>query len=142
MAVTYPCHMDHLDLGGFTIPAAELVETFETSGGPGGQHANRSETAVRLRFDIAGSSIPEDVRDKLRSRIGDHVEVVSSESRSQFRNRAIARRRLKERIETALVDQPKRKRTRPTGAARKRRLEAKRVRARVKRLRQPPDRDD
>ncbi|MGH3650725.1 MAG: alternative ribosome rescue aminoacyl-tRNA hydrolase ArfB [Acidimicrobiia bacterium] len=134
--------MDHLDLGRFSIPADELVEIFETSGGPGGQHANRSETAVRLRFDIAGSSIPEEIRDKLRSRMGDSVEVVASESRSQFRNRAIARQRLKERIETALVDQPKRKRTRPTGAAKKRRLERKRVRARIKRLRQPPDLDD
>ncbi len=133
--------MDDLHVGRYTIPAAELVETFETSGGPGGQHANRSSTAVRLRFEIAESSLPDDVRAKLVERIGPTAEVNASESRSQFRNRALARRRLTEKLEQALVDAPKRKKTRPTRASKKRRLEQKRTRGRIKRLRQPPDLD-
>lgn len=131
--------MDDLDFGRHTIPAAELEESFETSGGPGGQHANRNATAVRLRFDIAESSLPEQVRSKLVARIGQVAEVTVSESRSQFRNRALARRRLQEKLEKALVDPPKRRRTRPTRASKRRRLEQKRARGRTKRLRHPPD---
>lgn len=133
--------MDDLDVGRYTIPAAELEEIFETSGGPGGQHANRNETAVRLRLDIGASSLPEEVRSKLQQRIGPIAEVTATESRSQFRNRALARQRLQEKIEKALVDPPKRKRTRPTRASKRRRIEKKRKRGRTKRLRQPPDVD-
>lgn len=134
--------MDDLDIGSYTIPAAELEETFETSGGPGGQHANRSATAVRLRFDVAASSLPEEARTRISRRLGDTVEVTSAESRSQFRNRAIARRQLKERLEEALREKPKRKRTRPTRASKRRRLANKRARSEKKRLRQPPSIDD
>lgn len=133
--------MDDLDIGRFTIPAAELEETFETSGGPGGQHANRNQTAVRLRFDIRASSLPDDVRSKLVERVGDHTEVTVADSRSQFRNRAIARKRLQARLSEALIDPPKRRKTRPTRASQKRRVEKKRARGRKKRLRQPPDID-
>jgi ribosome-associated protein len=133
--------MDDLDVGRYTIPATELEETFVTSGGPGGQHANRSSTAVRLRFEIAGSSLPEEVRAKLIERVGPFAEVIAAESRSQFRNRALARQRLKEKLEPALVDPPTRMRTRPTRASKKRRLEKKRARARTKRLRKPPEPD-
>jgi len=133
--------MDDLEVRGHTIPGDELEEIFETSGGPGGQHANRSATAVRLRFDVAGSSLPDEARSRLIQRIGDVVEVSAADSRSQFRNRAIARQRLRERIEKALVDPPKRRRTRPTRASKQRRLEEKRARSDTKRLRQPPDLD-
>lgn len=133
--------MEDLDVGRFTIPAAELEESFVTSGGPGGQHANRSETAVRLRFDIANSSLPDDVRSKLIDRIGEHAEATASDSRSQFRNRALARQRLQEKLREALVDRPSRKKTKPTRASRRRRLQDKRARSRKKRLRQPPDID-
>jgi len=126
---------------GYTIPGDELEEIFETSGGPGGQHANRSATAVRLRFDVAGSSLPDEARSRLTQRLGDIIEVNAADSRSQFRNRAIARKRLVERIEKALVDPPKRRRTRPTRASKQRRLEEKRARSETKRLRQPPDLD-
>jgi ribosome-associated protein len=131
--------MDDLEVGRHIIPAEELNETFETSGGPGGQHANRSATAVRLRFDIAGSSLPDEIRSKLRSRLGEYVEVFAADSRSQFRNRALARQRMREKIEKALVDPPKRRRTRPTRASQRRRVEGKRTKGRTKRLRQPPD---
>lgn len=134
--------MDDLDVGRYTIPGAELDETFETSGGPGGQHANRSATAVRLRFDIARSSLPDEIRHKLIERVGDTVDVTVTESRSQFRNRALARRRLKEKLEQALIDPPSRKKTRATRAAKRRRLEEKRARGEIKRLRRPPDVDN
>jgi ribosome-associated protein len=133
--------MEDLKVGEYTIPADELDESFETSGGPGGQHANRSATAVRLRFDIARSSLPDEVRSKLRGRIGEYTEVVAADSRSQFRNRALARQRMREKIESALIDPPKRKRTRPTRASRKKRIEEKRARGETKRLRKRPDPD-
>lgn len=134
--------MDDLDIGRYTIPAAELDESFETSGGPGGQHANRSATAVRLRFEVAASSLPEEARARISKSLGDTVEVTSSESRSQFRNRAIARRHLKEKLEEALKEKPKRRKTRPTRASRRRRLADKRAKSEKKRLRQPPRIDD
>lgn len=134
--------MDDLDIGQFTIPAAELEELFETSGGPGGQHANRSATAVRLRFDVPASSLPTDVRTRLVSRLGETVEVTSSESRSQFRNRVLARRQMREMLEEALKETPRRRRTEPTRASRRRRLADKRARGERKRLRQPPRLDD
>jgi ribosome-associated protein len=134
--------MDDLDVGGYTIPGAELTETFLTSGGPGGQHANRNETAVRLRFDVTASSLPDDVKARLTERIGEIVEAVSSESRSQFRNRALARQRLRAKIEEALIERTSRRRTRPTRASRKRRLAEKRARSEVKRLRRRPRTED
>jgi len=134
--------MEDLDVGRYTIPAAELFETFETYGGPGGQHANRTETSVRLRFDVETSSLPEEVKTTLRSRLGATIEVSASDSRSQFRNRALARRRMKEKIEHALVETPRRRRTRPTRASKGRRLAKKRARAEIKRLRQRPDVED
>lgn len=131
--------MEDLEVGRFTIPASELEESFETSGGPGGQHANRNETTVRLRFDIADSSLPDEIRARLVERIGDVAEVTAADSRSQFRNRALARKRLQEKLRQAMVDPPKRKKTRPTRASKRRRLEKKRHRGRKKRLRKPPD---
>ena len=134
-------HMRDLQVGRFTIPAEELQETFETSGGPGGQHANRNATAVRLRLVVASSSLPVEVSSKLRDRIGEHVEVVAADSRSQYRNRAIARQRMRDKIETALVDPPKRRETRPTRASQMKRVSEKRAKGLTKRLRQPPDPD-
>lgn len=133
--------MDDLDIGEFSIPAAELDESFDTSGGPGGQHANRNQTAVRLRFDIANSTLPDEVRNKLVARIGELAEVTATESRSQFRNRSLARQRLKERLEKALIDSPQRQETRPTRASKRRRVEKKRARGETKRRRQKPDVD-
>jgi len=134
--------MEDLAVGAYLIPAAELEEIFETPGGPGGQHANRNATAVRLRFDVASSSLPPEVRDRLRSLLDDVVEVIASDTRSQFRNRALARRRLKERIESALVEAPDRRPTRPTRASRQQRVAEKRARSEVKRLRRRPGTDE
>ena len=134
--------MDGLAFGAYEIPPSELVESFATSGGPGGQHANRSETAVRLRFDVPGSSLPDEVRARLEERLGQVVEVVASDSRSQFRNRALARQRLRERLEQALVEDPPRQPTKPTRASKERRVEEKRARGETKRMRRSPPNDD
>lgn len=134
--------MDDLEVGEFTIRAAELDESFDTSGGPGGQHANRNETAVRLRLDVPASSLPDEVKDKLVEKLGETIEVSASESRSQFRNRALARRQLRAKIEEALKEEPVRRRTRPTRASKRRRVAEKRARSETKRLRQPPSPND
>ncbi len=137
----YSGRVEDLVVGGHTIPGDELEEFFETSGGPGGQHANRSATAVRLRLDVSASSLPDDVRTKIAQRLGSTVEVTVADSRSQFRNRALARRRLRERIEKALVDPPERRPTRPTRSSKQQRLEDKQARSEIKRLRRPPEAD-
>ncbi|HIE22594.1 MAG TPA: aminoacyl-tRNA hydrolase, partial [Acidimicrobiia bacterium] len=69
--------MDDLVVGSLVIPAAEIEERFETSGGPGGQHANRSATAVRVRLRIKESSLPDRVKERLASRLGEVVEATA-----------------------------------------------------------------
>jgi ribosome-associated protein len=134
--------MDDLEVAGMTIPASAMTEVFETSGGPGGQHANRNETAVTLRLDLARASLPEAIAERLVARLGETVEVMASESRSQWRNRAIARRRLREKLEAAMVEPPTRRRTRRTKASNRRRLAEKKARSETKRLRRPPEVDE
>lgn len=134
--------MDDLTIGEYTIPEAELDESFDTSGGPGGQHANRNETAVRLRFHVRNSSLPEEVQERLIDRFGETIEVRASESRSQFRNRALARQQLKEKLEKGLQKSPRRRRTRPSRASKRKRVAEKRARSEVKRLRQNPSVED
>ncbi|HEX6947472.1 MAG TPA: alternative ribosome rescue aminoacyl-tRNA hydrolase ArfB [Acidimicrobiia bacterium] len=134
--------MDGLEVAGHLIPEDDLEERFETWGGPGGQHANRSATAVVLRFDIAGSSLPEETKDRLVARLGEVVEVRASEHRSQNRNRALARRRLAERLTDALRPERPRRPTRPTRTSKERRRRAKETRSETKRLRRRPDTED
>jgi ribosome-associated protein len=121
------------------IALDELEWRFTGSGGPGGQHANTSNTRVEVRFDIAGSpSLGPRQRARLLERIGPSVRVVASDERSQARNRAAALDRLRTRLADALhVDAP-RHATRPTRAAKLRRLESKRKRSDVKRTRRSP----
>ncbi|MGA7229068.1 MAG: alternative ribosome rescue aminoacyl-tRNA hydrolase ArfB [Acidimicrobiia bacterium] len=133
---------DGIKVGSWVIPESELIERFETSGGPGGQHANKNETSVILRLDLEGSSLPPDAQSKLRERIGPVIEVTASDSRSQWRNRALARRRLAERIETALADNRPRQATKPSRRSRERRLEKKRLRSELKKSRSTPRIDD
>jgi len=129
----------------FTIPAAELQWRFDPSGGPGGQHANKSSTRAELAWDLAASpSLPEDLRERMIERLGGRapggiVTVSVDDTRSQWRNRAIARRRLTEILTDAAKKPKTRIGTRPSRAAKGRRLEAKRQRGEVKRLRQPPN---
>lgn len=131
-----------LTIGEWLIPDADLEELFSTPGGPGGQHANRNETAVTLRLNVRQSSLPDEVKAKLVDRLSPVVEVNSSESRSQWRNRALARQRLAEKLEAALVDPAPRKPTKPSRSADRKRLDAKKERSETKRRRRPPGPDD
>lgn len=129
-------------VGSHIIPGAEIAETFDTHGGPGGQHANRTRSAVRLRFDISRSSLPDQVKAQLEERLGPTVEATASDSRSQFRNRALARKRLATKLEEALAEKAPRRPTSPGRASRQKRLAAKRARGDLKRQRRRPDVDD
>ena len=124
-----------------TIPGDELEESFSTSGGPGGQHANRSNTRVELRWVPSASRIDSDILDRIVGRLDDDVILVSvSESRSQFRNRQLARQRLKEHVVDLLKPEPPpRRATKPSRSARQRRLDDKSRRSQVKRQRRKPD---
>lgn len=119
-----------------SIPFDELRWRFSTSGGPGGQHANRSSTRVELRFDIEHSGVlgPRQ-RSRLLERFGPTVAVVAGEERSQARNREVALRRLTARLQEALRVERPRVATRPSLAVQARRLEEKRRRSSRKRER-------
>lgn len=125
------------------IPDAELSWRFTPSGGPGGQHANRSNTRVELTWDLAGSEVVGPERQRiLLARLGPAVTVTADDERSQARNRDAAERRLAQRVrEASVVDRPRRP-TRPTAGSRRRRLEEKRRRSRDKELRRRPDSSD
>jgi ribosome-associated protein len=125
------------------IPAHELSWRFSRSSGPGGQSVNTSDSRVELSFDVAGSSalsptLRQRALDRLASRLVDGVLTVSaSEHRSQLRNRETALARLADLLRGAIAPPaPQRRRTRPTAAARERRLTDKRHRGEVKRRRQ------
>ncbi|MCU1657047.1 MAG: peptide chain release factor 1 [Pseudonocardiales bacterium] len=124
---------------GLVIPEGELVERFSRSSGPGGQSVNTTDSRVELRWDIAASSAlgePQRARllDRLQARITDGVlTVVSSEHRSQLQNRTAARARMANLITDALAPPPPARRpTRPSRAAKQRRLDAKRQRGELK----------
>ena len=122
------------------IPLDELTVRFSRSGGPGGQHANTSDTRVEVVFDVAGSpTLRPWQRARLLERLGREVRVAVADERSQGRNRALALERLAARLRDALhVDAPRRP-TRPTRASQRRRVESKRHRSEIKRLRRPPE---
>lgn len=130
-----------ITVGEWLIPESELEERFDTSGGPGGQHANRNETAVTLRFNIDGSTLPAELRLKLSRRFGSTVEAAAADTRSQWRNREIARERLGAKLESALVEPKPRRKTKPSKAARERRLAEKKARSDLKQKRRPPEPD-
>lgn len=119
-----------------SIPVNELEWRFSGPGGPGGQHANTSNTRVEVRFDIAHSpSLSPKQRARLLDRLGPVVRVVASEERSQARNRQVALERLRSRLAEALQVRRPRRPTGPTAGSKERRLTAKRRRAETKRLR-------
>lgn len=108
------------------IPVAELVIRTGPSGGPGGQHANRSHTRVEVRFDVEASpSLGPRQRERLLDRLGPLVRVVADDHRSQARNRSLALDRLSERLATGLRVERPRRATKPSKAAVARRLDAK-----------------
>lgn len=136
--------MDDLQIrDGLILPTGELKWRFDASGKPGGQHANKSATRVELSFDLRGSAAFDDeLRQRLLANLSHDdgvVRIVVGDSRSQWRNRQMARRRLAEVINEALRPPPPRRRaTRPTRASKERRLAGKRERSETKRMRQKP----
>ena len=114
----------------------ELDWRFSASGGPGGQHVNTANTRAEVRFDVAGSpSLGPRQRARLLERLGPEVRVVASDERSQLRNRELALERLRSRLAEALRVEKPRRPTKPTKAAKQKRLEAKRHRSETKRRR-------
>ena len=124
---------------GLTIPASELAWRFTASGGPGGQHANRSNTKVELRFDIDRSeALTDGQRSRLKQKFGPVVAVVVDDHRSQTRNREIALDRMRSRLADALKVQKRRRPTKPGRGAKERRLDAKRQQSQRKKNRRTP----
>jgi ribosome-associated protein len=121
------------------LPLSEVQLRVSRSSGPGGQHANTSETRVEAVFDVEGSSALSDVQKRrVLARAGPTLRAVAQDERSQLRNRELAVERLVERLREALrVERPRRP-TKPTPASREKRLEEKRRRSQVKRLRRAP----
>lgn len=131
------------------IPEDEIRLEFTTSGGPGGQHANRSSTRAVLIWNVEASRAlgPRQrarLRGKLRHRIdaAGNLRLSSDASRSQLRNREAVRERLRALVEDALRPEKKRVGTAPTRASKERRLQSKRRRSDVKKARQAPRGDD
>ena len=130
---------------GLVIPDPELVERFSRSSGPGGQSVNTTASRVELRWDVlASAALGEAQRvrllDRLAPRLTDGVvSIVSSEHRSQLQNRTAARARLRMLLIDALAPPPPARRpTRPSRAAKQRRLDAKRHRGELKSKRARP----
>ncbi len=122
------------------IPEEAIEESFSTTGGPGGQHANRSATGVTLRVDLSNTPLPDDVLARLTGRLGTStITTTATESRSQWRNRSIARKRMAELLEEASRTAKPRRTTKPTRSSKERRLAEKRRRSEKKRNRQAPD---
>jgi len=122
-----------------TLPVEEIQLRFSRSSGPGGQHAQRSETRVEAILDVeASSALTEAQKRRVIARAGPTLRSVAQDERSQWRNRELAVARLVETLRVALKVERKRRPTKPTAASRRRRLEQKKRRSETKRLRRPP----
>lgn len=124
---------------GAAIPLAEITVRASRSGGPGGQHANVTASRIEASFDVhASRALTPDQARRISAKLGPRVTAVAQDARSQARNRELALARLQARLEQALRVPRARRPTAPSGAARRRRLDAKRRQAERKRARRPP----
>ena len=122
-----------------SIPSSELTFRYSTSSGPGGQHANRAATRVTLLFDVAQSlSLPDDIRARLLTRLATRLDkegvlqIQVQDSRSQHRNRETAVSRFQTLLASALIKRKKRRPTKPSRAAKERRLNDKKKQSQKK----------
>ena len=123
-----------------SIPLSEIELRASRSSGPGGQHANVTASRIEAVFDVDTSiTLNEAQRQRLRAKLGPRVTAVAQDARSQARNRSLALQRLRARIAEALRVPKRRRPTRPSRAAKERRLDQKRRRGERKRGRRRPD---
>ena len=116
------------------LPLSEVELRFSRSSGPGGQHANTSETRVEAIFDVESSSALSDAQKRrVLAKAGPTLRAIAQDERSQLRNRELAIERLVEQLQRALKVERRRVATKPTKAARERRLETKKRRSRRRR---------
>jgi ribosome-associated protein len=122
------------------IPVSEIELRFSRSSGPGGQHAQKTETRVEATFDVEASvGLTAAQKARVLQRAGSVLRAVAQDERSQARNRELAVERLVASLREALrVERPRRP-TKPTAASRRRRIEQKRRRGETKQLRRPPE---
>ena len=125
------------------VPLSEITIRASRSSGPGGQHANVTESRIEASLEIASSSaFSDEQKRRIIARLGPRAVAVAQDARSQARNRELALERLQRRLATALAVQRPRRATRPTEGAKRRRLDAKRRRSERKRARRPPGSED
>ncbi|HEX6788408.1 MAG TPA: alternative ribosome rescue aminoacyl-tRNA hydrolase ArfB [Gaiellaceae bacterium] len=121
------------------VPRSEIELRTSRSSGPGGQHAQKSETRVEAVFDVESSTALTDAQKRrVLAKVGPVLRAVAQDERSQLRNRELATERVVAALREALHVPRKRVATTPTSASRERRLEAKRRRSAVKKLRRDP----
>jgi len=137
--------MARIQLGrGASVDEAELDLSAARSSGPGGQGVNTTDSKVELRWHVGGSSLSDAQKQRVRERLGNRITkddvlvLHSSEERSQHQNRSAAVARFTSLVSEAITPPKRRKRTRPTRGSKRRRLEAKRRRSEIKKLRKNP----
>jgi ribosome-associated protein len=127
---------------GLSLPISEIEIRASRSSGPGGQHANVTESRIEAIFDVNASGVlSEAQKARISGKLGPRVTAVAQDARSQARNRELALERLSQRLRDALHVPRPRTKTRPTAGSKRRRLESKRRRGESKRSRRRPDDD-